>query len=127
MKQALFSRLASLVQAAHNCQKNGNTEWQARHTDKASGLVREHLPSGSGFDSGTSLDWDHSTAEKLVFRTSFHHMDEHGFYDGWTDHSVTVRASLLYGITVSVSGKNRNGIKDYIAEQFQHCASIQTE
>ena len=45
-------------------------------------------------------------------------MNDVGYYDGWTSHRVTVQASLAHGFVISVSGKNRNGIKDYISEVF---------
>jgi hypothetical protein len=76
----------------------------------------ELLPSGSGFDCGTKfVSADDS---KIVFTTEFHHMNENGFYDGWTQHRVTVRASLSLGIDIVVSGRDRNGVKDYIAQAF---------
>lgn len=81
-------------------------------------LATECLPSGSGFDNGTELDLERSNPQRLVFKTSFHHMTE-GSYDGWTEHSVTVRPSFLFGREIAVSGRNRNQIKDYIAETFE--------
>lgn len=114
----LYSRLATLCDAALRCAKTGNDEWRERHTEKVTTLVREHMPSGSGFDNGTVLDSDLSTGEKLVFHTSFHHMDEHGGYDGWTDHTVTVRGSLMHGFTMTISGRDRNDIKEYVHECF---------
>jgi hypothetical protein len=87
------------------------------HEEKASALVREHMPSGSGFDSGTQLDVARSSLQKLVFTTDFHHMDAHGGYDGWTKHSVVLTANLD-GHTLRVTGKDRNGIKAYISEVF---------
>lgn len=127
MRQSLYTRLASLVLAIRNCEKTGNGEWLEKHGNRADSLVRQHMPSGSGFDRGTALDIEASNAEKLVFYTWFHHMDEHGSYDGWTEHVVTVKASLAYGFTVTVSGRDRNGIKEFIADTFNHCGSIQVE
>lgn len=113
----LYMELASLVAAIANCKKSGNAEWLERHSDKVRALVKEHMPSGGGFDCGTTFDFDKSTPERLVFHTGFHHMTE-GMYDGWTNHAVTVRPSLSSNFVLSVSGKNRNMIKDYIAETF---------
>ena len=76
-----------------------------------------YLPSGSGFDNGTQLDTEKSNPQKLVFKTAFHHLSQHGFYTKWTDHTVTVTPSF-YGINIKVSGRDHNGIKDYIAECF---------
>jgi hypothetical protein len=114
----LYRALATKVAARINCQKAGNTEWLHRHREEGDRLVRDLMPSGGGFDNGTTLDWEKSTHEKLVFLTAFHHMDEHGCYAGWTSHTVTVRGSLMYGSVLTISGPNRNTIKDYIHEVF---------
>lgn len=53
-------------------------------------LVRYWMPSGSGIDHGTRLDFEKSTPTKLVFTFDFHHMDQHGFYCGWSSHSLIV-------------------------------------
>ena len=45
-------------------------------------------------------------------------MNENGFYDGWTDHTLTVRPSLVHGIELEISGRNRNDIKEYLHETF---------
>jgi hypothetical protein len=84
------------------------------------------MPHGSGFDNGTSLDVDASSDTKIVFTTAFHHMNEGGFYDGWTQHSIIVTPNLAIEFNLKVTGRNRNGIKDYIAEcfQFQLCEDV---
>lgn len=117
MNLTLAEQIASSIQAWHNCHESGNLEWLHRHEDEADTLASSLLPSGSGFDNGTSIDWDNSTGEKLVFNTAFHHMNDGGMYDGWTEHAVTVRPSF-FGLNITVSGRNRNDIKDYIAEGF---------
>lgn len=80
--------------------------------------VKRNGPSGSGIEMGTALS-EKSTPEQIVFGTHFHHVDEHGGYDGWTEHSVRVKASLLFGIDITVGGRNRNDIKDYLGELYQ--------
>lgn len=119
--------IASLAAAIRNCEKSGNAEWKAKHSEKLDRLVREHMPSGSGFDAGTHIDLDRTGAERITFSTSFHHMDENGCYDGWTDHVVTVRPCLIGGLRVKVSGRDKNGIKDYIAECFDMALSREIE
>ena len=59
-----------------------------------------------------------------MFRVDFHHMDDNGYYDGWTEHVVTVKPSLCFDIEISVSGRNRNGIKEYILDTFHHLLII---
>lgn len=78
--------------------------------------IMQFLPHGSGFDKGTEIEA--CDDKRIVFSTSFHHMDENGFYDGWTEHKVTIHASLTVEISVAVSGINKRGIKDYIADVF---------
>jgi hypothetical protein len=95
----------------------GSQEWIALRKDYEKKLM-DFAPSGSGFDNGTKLVRDECTHCKLVFTTSFHHMDEHGFYTFWTEHTVTVKASFVFDFDIYVSGKNVNEIKDYIADVF---------
>lgn len=116
----LYRALADLIGARQNCEQGArfSPEWSARHMETADKLARDFLPCGSGFDSGTRIDWDRSTAECIVLQTAFHHMDAHGGYDGWTDHAVQIRASLRFGFTCSISGRDRNGFKDYAHEVF---------
>ena len=51
-----------------------------------------------------------------MISTSFHHMDEWGGYDGWTDHDIFISASFIDPEITSISGRDRNDIKDYIAQ-----------
>lgn len=117
MKQPLYRRISGLIDAMKRCEEKGNQEWKVKHGESLD-EIEKTLPSGSGFDSGTTIDRVASTPEKIVLRTSYHHMHESGMYDGWTEHTITVRPSLLFGFTLSISGRNRNEIKDYIHEVF---------
>lgn len=121
-----YRRLSNLISARANCIKAGNLDWAEKH-EAAIRAIEEALPYGSGFDSGTTISLIHSDPEKLVFYTAFHHMNENGMYDGWTDHTVTVKPSLMYGYRVGISGKNRNDIKVYIAEVFSDALEEEIE
>lgn len=78
----------------------------------------EILPSGSGIDAGTTIDLAASTPDRIVLTMSFHHMNDGGFYDGWTDHTIVVRPSLAFGVDLRVTGRNRNEIKDYLHDVY---------
>jgi hypothetical protein len=127
MARYLYSELAALTQARINCldDSRNNIEWAEKHHAKAMSLVHELMPSGSGFDCGTIFDMDDSHANKLQFRVSFHHMDENGFYDGWTEHTIVATPSFQFGFDLRISGRNRNDIKEYIHEMFSH--ALRTE
>lgn len=125
----LYRFLATKVQARLNCKAKPDQygHWLQRHEDDIVEAVKRYLPSGSGFDSGTQIDLDRSTGEKLVFTTSFHHMHESGMYDGWTEHTITVKPSLMYGFSFTVSGRDRNYIKDLIGQTFDHALRVDTD
>jgi hypothetical protein len=125
MKRKLYQVIALKLHAMGNCTAHGNKEWYARHHNDILGLIERHLPSGGGVDNGSTLDLNKSTPSKLVFATAFHHMDDHGSYDGWTDHTVIVTADLGLGFDLKVTGRNRSDIKDYLGEIFS--AALDTE
>lgn len=123
MKAPLYRVLARTVAAHRRCvarsgQDGSAEKWADRHEATLTRLVNRHMPHGSGFDNGTSLVLRKSTSETLAFVASFHHLDEHGSYCGWTSHLVFVKASLENGFTLRVTGRDRRGIKEYIAEVF---------
>lgn len=118
----LAGRLASLVVARANCEKTGNVEWHARHTEELMRLAREALPSGSGIDSGCTIVLEQCTARLLTLHVPFHCMDENGFYDGWRDYRVIV-APVFDGISVKVIGQDYNGLKDYLGDLFHETLS----
>lgn len=120
----LYQKLSELLAAIGNCVKTGNTSWEHIHSETLEKLVKEHLPSGSGFDTGTTLN-SASTPEKLIFTTEFHHMNETGYYDGWTTHRITVKPSLQFDFVLDITGPDKNDIKSYIHEVFHN--ALETE
>lgn len=127
MKTELYATLASLIQARLNCIKSNNQEWLGKHTARILEIVKAHMPSGSGVDSGTKIDLDASTGEKLVFTFSYHHMNDNGMYDGWTEHKAIVTPSLAHGFSLNITGRNRNQIKEYLHEVFSFAVSAQLD
>lgn len=117
-KSILYKQLASAIQARKNCEQAGNAEWYQKHSETIEQLVADFLPSGSGWDCGTKIDLGASHADKLVLYGEFHHMDENGFYDGWTAHVVTVTPSLLSDFNIRISGRDRNDVKEDLHERF---------
>ena len=123
MNRPIFQQIASALIAANNCEASGNTEWRTRHHETIEHLVRDHLPSGSGFDAGSHLVLSNSSDDRLAFSTSFHHMNGDGYYEGWTHHMVIVTPSLASGFDLEVTGEDHNDINDYIGDAFHNALS----
>lgn len=117
MKERLYSKIAGTLQAYKNCIESGNKEWEEKHEETLEKLV-DKLPSGAGIDSGIELNFEESKINKLVFNFSFHHMDEMGGYDGWTDHKLIVKPDLYFGAELIITGRNKNQIKEYLSDIF---------
>ena len=116
-----YQALANAIIAHGNCISSGNQEWLTRWEKQITQIIKKDFPHGSGFDCGTKFDIDDNLkfdGSKLVFTTEFHHMNEDGYYDGWTSHKITVKPCLLSGFTISISGPNRNDIKELIHDWF---------
>lgn len=120
-----YQVLARAVGARIRCAEDNNLEWVEKHGQRILELL-ESFPSGSGYDNGTKLDTD-STAEKLIFNTAFHHMDENGYYDGWTEHQVIVTPSLEMGYRLRITGRDHNQIKEMMYEDFGYALDADIE
>jgi hypothetical protein len=117
MRRTIAEQIAHKLTAIRNCERSENWEWRDHHAADLVTLVEEG-PSGSGWDCGTQFDADNSDANKLVFFGSYHHMDEMGSYDGWTDHVITVRPDFVHKLDIKISGRDRSAIKDDLHQLF---------
>lgn len=114
----LYQRFAAYLTARANCKKSGNTEWFGKWTKRIESDIADHMPSGSGVDSGTSIDFGKFRPDKrIVFTCSFHHMNNVGMYDGWTEHEI-VLSPAFDGFNLKVTGRNRNDIKEYLGDLY---------
>jgi hypothetical protein len=125
MTRPLYQVLSHTLEAALICDRVGNEEWFGRHALRLAMLVKEYMPRGSGFDAGTVLKIELQRAGELRFGTSFHHMDDDGYYRRWTSHEVIVTASLAHGFDLRVTGRDHNGIKEYLIAVFHHALMTQ--
>ena len=114
-----YQRIASLLQAVENCERMNNNEWKHKHIEHIEDMCNNG-PSGGGIDSGTEFNWDKSSPYKLFFIVDFHHMNDAGYYDGWTNHEVIVTPDLAMEINLRITGKDRNYIKDYLYDVYHH-------
>lgn len=116
MPRPVVYHVSMLLEAYQNCVSSRNVEWAGKHGAFLQVLVKDYMPSGSGIDMGVELDIT-SQSQRIVLTTQFHHMTEHGMYDGWTEHSIIVTPRFS-DIGIQVTGRNRNQIKEYLHEVF---------
>jgi len=100
-------------------EKNRSRERLSKKRGALEQFVRQQGPSGAGIDRGAYLDMNKSTSTRIVLTCYYHHMNDVGYYDGWTEHTITVKPAFC-GVDVLVGGKNRNDIKGYLGEVFHH-------
>ena len=119
MKTTLAAQIATAVSALRTLPDGHHARpfW-----DDVMSSLSDLLPSGSGIDSGTTIKTDDCKPEKLVLSCEFHHMNDVGSYDGWTDHKIIVTPSWD-GINVKVTGRDRNQIKDCLGDTFHFAMS----
>lgn len=129
-EQSIVQLIASTCDQIHQLQKGnsfGNTPHIKAITQQKllqcntilNYLEDNFLPSGSGFDQASTIDRVSSGLKRVVIDTSFHHMDEYGFYDRWTYHSVhCIPDFSTYGFRLLIKGNNYKNIKDYIADAY---------
>ena len=113
--RTILRAFSEALQAMRNCEKSGNAEWHGRWSSYIAKLQAE-LPHGSGLDGKVEFILDKCNSRRVVIFVEFHHM-KHGYYVGCTDHEIIVTATHC-GPEIRVTGKDRNGIKDYLAELF---------
>ena len=121
--QKLVAAINNALVARRNCENSGNDEWQDRWARKLEQYTK-HLPSGSGIDAGSTIDMYESESEALVLRTQYHHMNDNGFYDGWTDHKLTIQPTFSGGLQINIEGEDRNDIHDYLVDTFNEALSL---
>lgn len=118
----LYREIAARIQARENCRRMNppNSEWEDRHGVWLEYVEKNILPSGSGIDCGTTISEDESKPGKIVLLLSYHHMNDGGYYDGWTEHKVIITPSFD-GIDMRITGRDRNQIKDYLHDTYHYC------
>jgi hypothetical protein len=117
----LYQRIARDVQTLQRDNSPANVEEAALASLE---VIEENLlPSGSGFDSGSKVSLSESKKERIVIKSAYHHMNENGYYDGWSHFRVVVTPSLMNGYNIrlqSIGRWPRKYImtKEYILDTF---------
>jgi hypothetical protein len=100
MKTTLAHKIASSCQARHNCIASKNHNWESIHTDKIESY-NDLLPSGSGIDSGSTIDIESSNQDQVIITADYHAMNDVGMYSGWFGFKITVTPAF-HGINIDI-------------------------
>lgn len=117
----VYQQIAGLIQARKTCIETENYTWKENHENTLDEISKNLLPSGSGFDSGSKINIEASTSEKIIIDSGFHVMDEDGFYAEWLNLVITVKPSLQFGFLMTIKGipaKYKFQITDYVNDSF---------
>lgn len=122
MKLKLISHIAK------NCDwhKQVNEAFRPECEDRI-GRLEYLLPRGFGVDSGCTIDVENSSSDKVIINFSWHHLNQDGYYDGWTDHKLIVKPKLWNDFDMRITGSNRNGIKDYLYDLFDSYLKMEVD
>ena len=133
-KHPLWLALATTAQRIRNLtDKPGREDVLSYVEGLFDRLVKEHLPSGSGFDGETSVDIS-QFPQQLVVTTDFHLMDQHGFYSGW--YTVRIGVAADWGgfdvpftevVRSPADAEDVAGDVDYIVEAVIHALNNEVE
>src|SRR6187551_1233267 len=121
----LYQKLAREIERYNRCLEDRPD--CAQDAREAIENLMGEMPSGSGWNHGTKIDLAESTAKRIVLTGSWHHMDDMGGYDGWTQHCIVITASLAFGFELNVTGRNRDNIKDYLSDVFNDTLSMEMD
>lgn len=124
----VYEKLAMCVNALRNSLKTNNQECVGEHKKDIAKYLDKYLPRGSGIDNGMFFSHLQSDDNKMVICSSFHVLDENGFYDGWIDFTVEIYPAFVGGINLKIEGNFTNrvnciredasDIKEYLYEVF---------
>lgn len=117
-----LNRLSAQVYSIQQAKKRNDQD----EIDRRKAIIEqmiEALPHGSGLDNGVKFCLERSTDSKLIFSTSFHHMNEVGYYTGWTEHKI-VLTPKFGDYRMRITGINKNNIKEHLADIFSETFTI---
>jgi hypothetical protein len=114
----VISRISGHLSGVSGAAASECAEWVARHESALAWIERNLLPYGGSIQPQCTVMTGESSPERVVIDVPWHHMNEHGGYDGWTSYRVIVTPSLLHGISIRITGRDRDDVKGYLLDIF---------
>ena len=112
--EPVYAFIASRLLQIENLRKRNAVDAARGREMELDEILKAYAPSGSGIDAGTCIDWDKSKYNKLVLTFSFHHLNDNGYYCGWTEHNAVVTPQLWTAFDLRITGPDKQGIKEYL-------------
>ena len=78
--------------------------------------VLECMPTGSGFDHGWEYHWQKN--RKLVLSSSYHYLNQNGYYDGWFDFKVTIDNLETMDFRLNFLNNKRSHISEPLLREY---------
>jgi hypothetical protein len=135
----VYQRIASIIGWQENLIKGKNddqiSQWFPETHNQLGAIENDYLMHGSGFDAGTCIfPYPESKPDRIVGHTAFHHMDEYGGYDDWSEFDFVVTPTLQSpGYRLRIIEKDiirkykARGDVDYFYDELDHCLSQEYE
>ncbi len=114
----LYNQFAKIFNSVLNNSKNKD-----KLIEEIEQLTEEYMLSGSGFDSGTSFNFEKSKKNKLIWNTAFHIMNDSGYYTHWIENiTITITPDLQFGFNVNITGRfeRNDDLIEYIEEHMNY-------
>jgi hypothetical protein len=108
----VYEVLARIVEARLRSIDLNQHEWVAKHEQELRKIVHKYLPSGGGYDTGCEIDLDRSRENLLVIKTSFHFMNDVGYYTHWQNYILECTPSLIHGFVMKVKFANHKPVNE---------------
>jgi hypothetical protein len=135
-KMKVYQKIAETcnwIQALERTEAISDQEkWESIAWNRLKNIEDNYLMSGSGFDAGTCILEAQSSSKKIVLHSSFHHMNENGMYDGWSEFDIIITPVLTstgYDVRIvkkDILRKYRWDI-DYLYDEVCHCLDKEYE
>ena len=98
-----YMQLARIIGAYYRSIESKNTLWEEKHEATIRKMEKE-LPAVQ-VSIAVQIDLERSTGERIVLKTAYHHMNENGMYDGWTEHRIIITPSLQYNYNLKITAE----------------------
>lgn len=118
MKIKVYQKLARSIDAYTRCFKSSNA-YSEQYLARIKDMLDNDFPHGSGLDDKWAIDLKKSSSNRIILYSSYHAMDENGYYDCWIYFTLTIKPDLANDIDMKITGKFGNKYEDIKDNLYQ--------